>query len=157
MTYESRLEHLNLVKNEMAEINLNQTSINFTQKPRLSTHHFRAYRPNNGGRFNRGGRRGRYRGGGFNISEKPVCQVCGKIGHKANIYNFRYDERYTGKPPNQGSSYSSSPTVLMASPNTVSDPAWFADTGASNHVTAEMENINSARQANEGSNATREA
>ncbi|CAA3030988.1 Hypothetical predicted protein [Olea europaea subsp. europaea] len=146
MTFESRLEHLNAVKNEMTEINLNQTSINFTQKPGLNNHQFRVYRPNNGGRFNRGGRRGRYRGGGFNSSDKPICQVCGKIGHKANICNFRYDELYTGRPPNQGSSYNSSPTALAASPSIVSEPAWFADTGANDYVTAEVGNINLASE-----------
>ncbi|KAL2542740.1 Uncharacterized protein Adt_03718 [Abeliophyllum distichum] len=33
MTFESRLEHLNTVKNEAARININQTSVEFTQRP----------------------------------------------------------------------------------------------------------------------------
>lgn len=148
MTFESRLEHLNTIRNEVAGINLNQASINFTQRPGSNNYHFKAYKPNSGGRFSnynnyRGGRRARNRGGGFNSSDRPVCQVCGKIGHKANICNFRYDECYTGSPNQRTRSYSQ-PTALVASPSSVNDPAWFADTRASNHVTAKMGNINSA-------------
>ncbi|KAL2475606.1 Uncharacterized protein Adt_36342 [Abeliophyllum distichum] len=34
----------------------------------------------------------------------------------------------------------------ISTPSTVSDPTWFADTGASNHVTADMENLNLANE-----------
>lgn len=64
-----------------------------------------------------------------------MWQVCDKVGHKANICNFKYDERYRRTPPNQRNSYSLSPTAFKASPNIVSYPTWFADTGASNQVT----------------------
>lgn len=69
-----------------------------------------------------------------------------KIGHSANICNFRYDKRYIGTTPNQKNNYGLPPTAFVVFPNSTSDPTWFADIGASTHVTAEMGNINSANE-----------
>lgn len=152
MTYESRLEHLNFLRNDVAEININQTSANLSQRTGSNYHGFRTYRPGNGGRFtkfssHRGGRRGRNRGGYFyGGNDRLICQVCGKVGHRANICNFRYDDRYTGFPPNQRTCYNNSPIALVASPSTVNDPAWYTDTGASNHITSDNGNLTSINE-----------
>lgn len=85
MTYESRLEHLNSLRSDIVEININQTSANFSQRSASNYHGSRFSRPNSGGRFtsfdsSRGGRRGRNRGGSFYCgNDRPlICQVCGK-------------------------------------------------------------------------------
>lgn len=43
--------------------------------------------------------RGRGRGCGFGHS-KPICQVCGKMGHVANICFHRFDKQFSGSRGN---------------------------------------------------------
>ncbi|CAO2202567.1 unnamed protein product [Urochloa humidicola] len=123
---------------------------------------------NRGGRGNRGGRapgRGRGRGpgrgdggsnprqgsgsGGYNNygsnnnysnqrssnnygnDSKPLCQVCFKKNHTAAECWHRFDEDYV---PDKR-------LVAAASRSYSSDPSWYADTGASDHVASNLEKL----------------
>lgn len=48
--------------------------------------------------------------------DRSICQVCGKIGHRANMCNFRYDEHYTETLPNQRNGYGPSRKLLWHLP-----------------------------------------
>lgn len=112
--------------------------------------------------------RGSYRGRGrgrWQGNSRPVCQVCGKLGHSANICYHRFDKQFVLSPhghgrgqhthftprnPTQTNEHSASshamvatqnPSVAVASPKSVIDPAWYVDSGASNHVTADYTNL----------------
>lgn len=62
---------------------------------------------------------------------RPRCQVCFKIGHTANICWYRFDEEFT---PNDR-------VAAMASFSTVADPNWYLDSGATDHITGELEKL----------------
>ncbi|KAL2532952.1 Retrovirus-related Pol polyprotein from transposon RE1 [Abeliophyllum distichum] len=70
--------------------------------------------------------------------------------HYASWCSNRYDERYMGSRPNNqnGSNNNSTPSVFVTSPSAIEDLAWFADTGASHHVTAEKDNLTMAKEYN---------
>ncbi|KAF7802793.1 Retrovirus-related Pol polyprotein from transposon TNT 1-94 [Senna tora] len=114
----------------------------------------------NGVPFLRGGfpgrGRGQYpsqpqnRGGGQQTWQgtRPQCQVCGKMGHIAiNCYN-RYNQSFTPASlaqiinqnqnrPNSGAAVE----ALLATPEILSEDAWFADSGSSNHLTNNLSNL----------------
>lgn len=101
---------------------------------------------NNRGRggYNRGRSSNRGRGGRSN-GPKPTCQVCGKYGHSAaHCYN-RYDEAYMGSVPgasnSEGTKTGQNASAFIETPEMLENDAWFADTGASNHVTSGMNNL----------------
>lgn len=86
--------------------------------------------------------RSRGRGGRTNSNNtRPVCQVCGKICY------FRYDHGYMGSIPNatnQNSAVvnnSGNHPAYMATSNTISDPNWYMNNMASNHITHDSANI----------------
>lgn len=138
MTYESRLEHLNAVKNNMVLVNLSQVSANFVHK---SNTNFGGRNSNSMGRSR--GRRSRQ------IGEKGPCQICGMNNHSIERCFNRYDERYMGTKPNrQYQNNRLGPAVVVTLPSIVVDPAWYVDSGASNHVTAVKENLIEAREYN---------
>ena len=76
--------------------------------------------------FNRGGRGVR----GRDIS-KPTCQVCDKYGHSAKQYYHRFNMSYSG----ESTSKNSDASTYVATPKKVSDPDWYMDSGATNHIT----------------------
>lgn len=139
LTFESRSEQL---------ISLNTA---FTTQANLATHSKSAN--TNNWRNHRGGRQNRGRGRGRSNNSRPVCQVCGKIGHSAAHCCFRYDQNYMGAVPNNANqasgsvnSYGSHP-AYTASANTVSDQNWYMDSGATSHITndpANIENVTSS-------------
>ena len=132
---------------------------------------------NNSNNYNNSGRNGGYRGrnrgrngGRWNNNSRPVCQVCGKVGHIAMNCYHRFDRNYQNntqnggmftRTPNQYQSHqnqnqsnevpalTNSPhqanyhqsTAYYATPETVGDPAWYADSGATNHVTPQLSNL----------------
>lgn len=96
-----------------------------------------------GKHFTRGnksrGRGGRYHGN-FN---RPQCQLCGRPGHVAMSCYYRFGQNFNGQssgntPTEQ---HQSTMSAFVASPELFSDPAWYADSGASNHCTAVPENL----------------
>jgi histone deacetylase 1/2 len=87
-----------------------------------------------GGRGTFGGRGGRppkqaHQGGS---SSKLVCQICGKGSHEAADCWYRYDESYQGSNPKNAGS---------ATTNYGVDTNWYMDSGATDHITSELEKL----------------
>ncbi|KAK0607470.1 hypothetical protein LWI29_015583 [Acer saccharum] len=59
----------------------------------------------------------------------------------AHCYN-RYDESYMGASSNSNQNNQNQPSVFVATPETVDDECWYADSGANNHVTRDANNLN---------------
>ncbi|KAF7810391.1 Retrovirus-related Pol polyprotein from transposon TNT 1-94 [Senna tora] len=116
---------------------------------------YRQYTNRGGGRQGPG--RGRGRGnnnsnnnrGGYNgyQNNRPfiMCQVCGKAGHIASVCYHRHDSSYQLNETqyNQQLRQRSSANMasMIASPELLSDSSWFPDSGATNHVTADGNNL----------------
>ncbi|WVZ67619.1 hypothetical protein U9M48_016671 [Paspalum notatum var. saurae] len=96
-----------------------------------------------GGQRSRGTNRGRGRGGrgrnnnsspgGFSKqggqSDKPICQICRKTGHEASDCWYRYEENYQ-------------PKVAGAATTSYGvDTNWYVDSGATDHITSELEKL----------------
>ena len=108
------------------------------------------------GHFNNGGRRS-WNTWNNNVTanaEKMVCQLCMKIGHSVDRCYYKYDPSFQG-PRTLGftPSFQRSPQtqvqggnkpnmqVLMATLENICDTNWYPDSGASNHVTANANNL----------------
>lgn len=70
------------------------------------------------------------------------------MGHIATICFHRYDKLDTNPSNNTGTNFvlqtsltNESPFALMAFPESLQDPSWYLDSGASNHVTTELGNL----------------
>jgi hypothetical protein len=57
--------------------------------------------------------------------------VCLKVVHTTNVCYYRFDEDYA--PDNR--------LVTMACPSTSTDPNWYLDSGATDHITDELEKL----------------
>ena len=146
-THEMRLE--NLKASTMVE--LSNSIANFAQNISSSSFSFRGNQNNSQGRYNRG--RGRTMAGGgrgynqFSNYNKPLRQICNKVGHRALKCFYRFDLRYQNYSQSQQaaptlSSDDSSASVLnsqayIATPQTVNDTTWFLDSGATHHITSD--------------------
>ncbi|WVZ64106.1 hypothetical protein U9M48_013673 [Paspalum notatum var. saurae] len=82
----------------------------------------------------RGNQQRSYSGGQQRINNstdtRPLCQVCLKKGHLAPDCWHRYDENYT--PDSK---------VVAAAHAYNIDTAWYSDTGATDHITSELEKL----------------
>lgn len=77
---------------------------------------------------------------GRTFKDKPTCQVCGTVGHSGTNCYYRFDKAYMGQPPDENREEKASEKVerhnaYIGTPNSVRDPDWYFDSGASNHVT----------------------
>ncbi|KAL5574882.1 hypothetical protein UlMin_016581 [Ulmus minor] len=83
------------------------------------------------------GYRGRGRGGRSN-NNRPQCQLCGKIGHTVIKCYYRFDQNFQGKTP-----FDQAPTeaLIAIAQNTATDKNWYPDSGATNHVTKDIQNL----------------
>uniref|UniRef100_A0A2N9HU77 Reverse transcriptase Ty1/copia-type domain-containing protein n=1 Tax=Fagus sylvatica TaxID=28930 RepID=A0A2N9HU77_FAGSY len=86
--------------------------------------------------------RGRSNGGpphsvsnGVSHGTRPFCQICLKPGHTAPSCWHRFEQHYQA-------TNSSTPQAYMAATSSVNDQVWYPDTGATNHMTADMHNLN---------------
>lgn len=138
LAFESRLEQ----QHQMSSLSLHPT-VNMAQKEdgdsRSSTNSWRGNRGFRGRRGSRG-RRGGYNGnsGNFNTygGNRPYCHLCERHGHTVLTCFHRFDRNF--QPPsaqNHGAPSSFSPQAMYATPHTVTDPAWYFDSGATHHVT----------------------
>ncbi|XP_071676767.1 uncharacterized protein [Lolium perenne] len=87
-----------------------------------------------GGRGNGGGRNpqgNRSFGGGGRSDE--ICQVCGKQGHTALNCWKRFQKNYRGPDKSAGAAYGSGSYGV--------DTNWYSDTGATDHVSSELEKL----------------
>lgn len=66
---------------------------------------------------------------------KPCCQICNRTGHTALDCYHRMDYSFQGRhPPSQLAE-------MAASFHQNNDPQWYADSGATNHITNDMNNL----------------
>lgn len=92
-----------------------------------------------------------------------MCQVCGKPGHSAQVCFYRYERQAPLTNTHRGASVVGVNTIIpvspsflvagqdymvthngnsfIARPETVIDPNWYVDSGATNHVTPDYQNI----------------
>lgn len=87
---------------------------------------------------------GRGRGnGGRSSNSRPTCQIYGKQGHIDVACWYRLHESYQGALPqvNQNQQQATKAEAFFAGPETVVDQAWYADSGATNHVAAELNQL----------------
>ncbi|KAH0633010.1 hypothetical protein KY284_035796 [Solanum tuberosum] len=77
-------------------------------------------------------------------SPRIICQICEKPNHHArNCYNRNNMDTY---PPNRSSNRPQANLVTpstnsMMSPSAIVDNSWFADSGATNHVTSDLSQL----------------
>ncbi|KAL4563173.1 hypothetical protein LXL04_027209 [Taraxacum kok-saghyz] len=76
---------------------------------------------------------------------RPVCQLCQKLGHEAidcwqrgNQTDYPSRRQNPRNPPRQAN------VAQYHSPSTVIDPAWYIDTGATDHVSPDIQKLNIA-------------
>lgn len=135
LTYENRLEQLNSFNN----LNISQSYVNLTK----SENHFDSGRGNSRGSNFKGPGGGKGRGR-FTHNNKPTCQVCEKLGHTAISFFYKFDKAYmTSSFTIEQSKTHEQATTYIATPNTVSDLAWYMDSGASSHITNNIHLIES--------------
>jgi hypothetical protein len=100
------------------------------------------------GSFSNSPRTHRGRGRGRNNSNRPVCQVCHKLGHAALTCYHRFDNSYSADSPQQMH-------ALYASPQAASDLNWYSDSGATHHLTNDLANLNVRAEEYTGSEGIR--
>ncbi|KAJ3704768.1 hypothetical protein LUZ61_008473 [Rhynchospora tenuis] len=112
-----------------------------------------SFNQHNGGRntFNRG--RGGYRGcgrGRQNASPKvdSVCQICELWGHTAVNCYHRFDIRYVGSTSTSTTPPPTNHQAMIAEPTSTPTATWFLDSGATTHVTSDINNLSSAQPYN---------
>ncbi|KAJ0983603.1 hypothetical protein J5N97_011858 [Dioscorea zingiberensis] len=89
--------------------------------------------PSQGG--NNTGNHSGYRGGGRNFhSSRPNCQVCGKAGHTALKCYHRFDHSYQAEE-------SANFAGLTTTPSYQIDPNWYMDSGATDHITSDLDRL----------------
>ena len=106
------------------------------------------HQQSNKSNFNNRGGRARGRGGRGNF--RTVCQICSKTGYLASNYYFRFDHNFVSSSNinnSQSPSYTGNNSVschasaFVASPQTVGDSSWYLDSGATNHITVDLNNL----------------
>jgi hypothetical protein len=75
-------------------------------------------------------------------TSRPICQVCGKLGHTALTCYRRFDHAFQAAGPNL--------TAYTASPSQPRDLNWYPDTGATHHITSDLNNLNLHSEAYDG-------
>lgn len=91
---------------------------------------------------------------------RPQCQLCSKPGHEAiNCWHRANQTDYPSRrPPPQRQIH----LTQSNSPSTLVDPSWYVDSGATDHVSPDMQRLNIAEdyrgtdklQVGNGSNST---
>jgi hypothetical protein len=66
--------------------------------------------------------------------DKTPCQVCGKIGHSALDFWYRFDESYI-------SDYNNSKSDAAATHGYGVDTNWYTDSVATDHITGELDKL----------------
>jgi hypothetical protein len=75
-------------------------------------------------------------------SDRPVCQLCQKKGHTVDRCYKQFDSTYKPPPPRpppkQAFRYQSSPQTLFVQPGQPLLESWYLDSGASAHVSSDL-------------------
>ena len=114
-------------QNASTTIDLSHSATNFVQNQFSPPSNFRSYQPNSRGRCFVGGH-GYHHSGSVN---KPLCQTCGKAGHIAFKCFHSFDVNFQN-PPSSSNGFVGVTTT----------DAWFLDSGATHHVTADGKSLN---------------
>ncbi|KAK1683231.1 hypothetical protein QYE76_044079 [Lolium multiflorum] len=94
--------------------------------------------------------RGTGGGGSSGGGGRPICQICTKTGHVASCCFKRYnpnflgagnDGRYKDKQLAAFTSPTANNTSYGATPSYPIDPAWYADTAATDHFTNDLDKL----------------
>ncbi|KAL5739932.1 hypothetical protein ACOSQ2_029112 [Xanthoceras sorbifolium] len=155
LTHEARMDqtsHFETLSANIAASKKGNGQVNFVNK---SSHQQSGQFPkpanqSQGGYNNyNGGRKGRGRGRNSYTNNRPPCQICHRTGHGAYRCYYRFDQTFqqpqynnngasnpAGSASNQGSMQ-----AMIATPNTVADSSWFPDSGATNHCTPDVNNL----------------
>ena len=89
------------------------------------------------GNQHHGGRGGRGNRGGGGRGNRPVCQISTRTRHLASSCWFRFDQDcQVQASTHQAQAPQSSP--LIATQETVDDPSWYVDSGATSHITSSL-------------------
>ncbi|KAM6547077.1 hypothetical protein CsatB_027813 [Cannabis sativa] len=102
--------------------------------------------PNRGqfGNFRGGTSRGR--GISTTWGQKPQCQLCHKLGHTVQQCFYRFDKSFNGPEsfqnfPGHVTANIAEMQAYYATPEVVNDPSWYPDSGATNHLTPNEQNL----------------
>lgn len=93
------------------------------------------------------GRGRHFKGGGrsWYPKNRVQCQICHKFGHTADKCYFRvpYQTNYGRRHYNQPSpGYNNQPmSAMLMAPYLNKDTNWYLDSGATNHITHDMNNL----------------
>jgi len=78
-------------------------------------------------------------------STRVHCQICGKYGHTALHCWHRFDSstqsQVTANTAHFSTSLGDDEPSILGTPNTLHDPLWYPDSGASHHLTANSKNL----------------
>ncbi|KAL5845744.1 hypothetical protein ACOSQ3_009268 [Xanthoceras sorbifolium] len=96
-----------------------------------------------------GNRKGRGRGRNYSNNSRPPCQICHRVGHGAYRCYYRYDQTFQQPQPQFNGQNSAGFSTgnkgpmqaMIATPNTVADSSWYPDSGATNHCTPDVNNL----------------
>ncbi|KAL3634153.1 hypothetical protein CASFOL_021207 [Castilleja foliolosa] len=158
LSFEARLENVvSLNSGNMVNTEGSQPSANYAAQDNFQKKGFNMRGRGNNSNF-RGRGRGSFRGrGGRFQNSRVTCQVCQVPGHTADRCWYRFDQSYgtqSGSQVNGGSenSHTKNPTLNMAhvaGSNVSNDEGWwFPDSGASAHVTNDLNSLHSASEYN---------
>ena len=92
--------------------------------------------------------RGRGQGRNSPNDACPVCQVCNRTGHVAFHCYHRFDNSYYSEK-------SAAMQAYFSTQQAPTDPNWYTDTGATNHLTSDLANLNVHSEEYLGSNQIR--
>ncbi|RYR63249.1 uncharacterized protein [Arachis hypogaea] len=153
IAYEDMLNRFKKPSQPIHLANLSQSSIPSDQNFQ------RNYNPSRGR-----GRGGRFmRGGRFTNSSRLFSQICNRPGHAAWSYYYRFDQQFQSPnttfsaqsyhPPAPPPSFHQPRAFLAAPPSSSSsqNTAWYPNSGASHHMTAEPNNLLQAAENQIGS------
>ncbi|KAL5806578.1 hypothetical protein ACOSQ4_029311 [Xanthoceras sorbifolium] len=95
------------------------------------------------------GNRGRGRGRNYSNNSRPPCQICHRVGHGAYRCYYRYNQTFQQPQPQFNGQHSAGFSTgnkgpmqaMIATPNTVADSSWYPDSGATNHCTLDVNNL----------------
>ncbi|KAA0026100.1 uncharacterized protein E6C27_scaffold19G00360 [Cucumis melo var. makuwa] len=150
LIFEKILKHQNTQKKKKKKGNITQSpALNMAQRFALN-----GQRNHSNKKFY-GYNRQHFSGQRGNLNNGPTCQLCGKYGHSALVCYNRFNKEFSSplvqdrNEHSSNGSVSPNPAVFVstqnatpfATPDTVVDPNWYIDSGATNHVTRECSNM----------------
>lgn len=145
LTYENIFEQIHSFQN----MSINATTANLAHASRSNS----TNENKNKGNWRGSPRGGRGRGRGRNQGSRPICQVCGKLGHTASICYYIYNQAYMGVPlekqQNQNgisSNFTTPYSAYFTNSESTDDQSWYVDSRASHHVTNNAQALQQSSQ-----------